>query len=83
MAKTWMCLQCGKKIDNKFDKCECGYMRYGKNNEYAPDMSLLSRVGKSKKRQQSIFSDEEILALGLYPKDEGYKMSLISKILGK
>lgn len=83
MAKTWMCLQCGKKIDNKFDKCECGYMRYGENNEYAPDMSLLSQVGKSKKRQQSIFSDEEILALGLYPKDEGYKMSLISKILGK
>lgn len=29
------------------------------------------------------FSDEEILALGLYPKDEGYKMSLISKILGR
>lgn len=29
------------------------------------------------------FSDEEILALGLYPKSETYKMSLISRILGK
>lgn len=29
------------------------------------------------------FSDEEILALGLYPDDELYKMSLISRILNK
>lgn len=38
------------------------------------------------KRKKSLFcnfSEEEILALGLYPKDEGYKMSLISMILGK
>lgn len=28
------------------------------------------------------FSDEEILALGLYPDDELYKMALISRILG-
>lgn len=29
------------------------------------------------------FSDEEILAMGLYPNDEGYQMSLISRILNK
>lgn len=29
------------------------------------------------------FSNEEILAMGLYPDDEGYKMSLISNILNK
>ena len=29
------------------------------------------------------FSDEEILSLGLYPKSETYKMSLISRILGR
>lgn len=29
------------------------------------------------------FSDEEILIYGLYPDDELYKMSLISRILGK
>lgn len=32
---------------------------------------------------EPIFNDEEILALGLYPDDEAYKMSLISRILGK
>lgn len=33
--------------------------------------------------KEPIFDDAEKLALGLYPKDKGYKMSLISKILGK
>lgn len=33
--------------------------------------------------KQPIFDDNEILELGLYPKDEKYKMSLISKILSK
>lgn len=38
---------------------------------------------KSKENRNRGFSEEEILALGLYPKDEAYKMSLISRILGK
>lgn len=37
----------------------------------------------TKTKKQPIFNDSEKLALGLYPKDEGYKMSLISRILGK
>lgn len=36
-----------------------------------------------KKEEKYVFTDEERLALGLYPKDEGYKMYLISKILNK
>lgn len=36
---------------------------------------------KKRRSRRKGFSDEEILALGLYPKDEGYKMYLISKIL--
>lgn len=39
-------------------------------------------VPKKRRNRRKGFSDEEILALGLYPKDEGYKMSLISRILG-
>jgi len=35
------------------------------------------------KKERKGFSDEEILALGLYPDDECYKMSLISKIINK
>ena len=37
---------------------------------------------KQNKQRQIGFSNEEILALGLHPDDEGYKMSLISRILG-
>ncbi len=37
---------------------------------------------KNKKKQRG-FTDEEILGLGLYPDDEGYRMSLISKIRDK
>lgn len=35
------------------------------------------------KEKKPLFSDEEILATGLFPKDDGYEMSLISKILDK
>lgn len=44
------------------------------------ELSQKKRPSKTKKK---FFSDEEILVLGLYPKDEGYKMGLISRILGK
>ena len=45
-----------------------------------------SRIGKKESKpieKKPLFSDEEILATGLYPKDEGYRMYLISKILDK
>ncbi len=38
---------------------------------------------KIKSENKRGFSDEEILELGLYPKDDGYKISLISGILGR
>ena len=75
------CLQCGKDIGNISENRICPYcgteqysMPQTKRNSYAIGMYKKSRKG---------FSDEEILALGLYPKDEGYKMSLISRILGR
>lgn len=45
--------------------------------------SICKKTKKTKTPKRPIFKDEEILALGLYPKDEGYKMHLISKILNK
>lgn len=36
-----------------------------------------------RRENTEMFTDEERLSMGLYPKDEKYKMSLISKILGK
>lgn len=38
---------------------------------------------KAERQRRPIFNDEERLALGLYPKNEYYKMSIISKILNK
>ena len=47
-------------------------------------LNQLAAAQQSEQRQkQQMFSDEERLSLGLYPNDEGYRMSLISKILGK
>ena len=47
---------------------------------YSASSSSAQQKRKEKSRK---FSDEEILALGLYPQDEGYKMHLISQILDK
>ena len=46
------------------------------------EMDAFDFIPKKRKNRRSFFSNEEILALGLYPKDEGYKMSLIARILG-
>ena len=42
----------------------------------------IQNIVSEKNKKSKGFSDEEILALGLYSNDEGYKMSLISRILG-
>ena len=34
-------------------------------------------------QRKPFLTDEEILAAGLYPQDEGYEMSIISRILDK
>lgn len=82
------CIQCRKVIDRKDKVCKyCGTHQYGENDEFYPTENtyrqLQNRVNVSSNKQRYNYSDEEILALGLYPKDEGYKMSLISRILGK
>ena len=88
------CLYCSKEIKPLTHYCPyCNANQYGENDEFYPTeesfrvaRNLLSASNckkREKKRKQSAFSDEEILALGLYPNDEGYKMNLISRILGK
>lgn len=49
---------------------------------YSPT-SYTVNTNKKRKKREPLFSLEERLALGLYPDDEVYKMSLISRILGK
>lgn len=88
MSNKKFCLQCGRQIDFFEKKCKyCGTNQYGKNNEYYPSDKFIRKVEKQLKKQSKQrdegLSEEEILALGLYPKDESYKLSLISIILGK
>ena len=93
-----VCHNCGKVLNGDLYPyvCPyCNYHRYGENGEYAPtpEMMELARkvvgiqeeppIRQRKSRERGGFTDEEILALGLYPDDEKYKMSLISRILGK
>lgn len=77
------CLNCAKQIGDitKNRICPyCGYEQY-KLEDVQAGIEYAKR--KSKENRNGGFSEEEILALGLYPKDEAYKMSLISRILGK
>ena len=49
----------------------------------APKKSFWHKRKERKAAKCRGFSDEEILALGLYPDDEAYRMSLITKIINK
>ncbi len=73
------CLQCGKDIGDIIKNRICPYC--GTEQYDVPQNSVYVREEHEKSHMG--FSDEEILVLGLYPKDEGYKMSLISRILSK
>ena len=77
MGGKRFCLNCGKEIEFNSPCPYCGFDQYEGNGSSSYNKEV------KKKRHKQGFSDEEILALGLYPKDEAYKMSLISKILGK
>lgn len=80
--KTRYCLRCSKKIPWAIGSpCPyCGYIFPGEENLEMPNIPLSS--AKENKKESSGLTDEEALATGLYPKDENYKMSMISRILG-
>ncbi len=83
------CLKCGKEIKNNRICPYCGREQYREPNQeaYREAEQLLARMNvppkKEKREKRPMFTDEERLAIGLYPDDEGYKMSLIAKITGK
>lgn len=72
------CLDCSEKLHDDVNICpKCGF-------NYTEFMGRSTEIRHQKKRRKILrdFSDEEILAMGLYPQNESYKMSLISRILG-
>ena len=73
------CINCKKTLNRFEEVCPyCGELQYDDEPERESSIKIIPE-----KRERFEFSDEEILALGLYPQDEGYKMSLISQIVGK
>lgn len=76
-----VCKYCGYNMSNGLRLCpQCG-----KSTEhYNRNVEKVLEAGQPKKKRSFLYdySEEEQLALGLYPKDETYKMSLISRILG-
>ncbi len=75
------CLQCSKKLDMNTKICpHCGF-------DYVKFMNTPTgniKVVKTKRKKEKLhFTDEEKLALGLYPKKGLFKLSLISNILNK
>lgn len=91
MSDTNFCLQCGKPIGLFAKTCKyCGTNQFGENNEFYPDKKtakqtkqLLKSNANRKKQKWQGYTDEEILALGLYPQNKNYKMNIISQILGR
>lgn len=67
----------------------CRTNQYGSNNEYCLNHKSMRRVKRilkgnsQEEKRKNGFSDEEIFALGLYPKNDSYKMSVFSRILEK
>ena len=94
----WTCLSCGEPI-GMFDKVcrHCGDRQFGENDEYYPDAKAMAKAGlllclnnlftgkqeRKRNKKTEMFDDAEKLSLGLYPDDEGMKMSLITRILNK
>nr|DAF84238.1 MAG TPA: zinc-ribbon containing domain protein [Caudoviricetes sp.] len=77
-----VCKYCGYNMSNGLRLCpQCG-----KSTEhYNRNIEKVLEAGQPKRKRSFLYdySEEEQLALGLYPKDETYKMSLISRILGR
>lgn len=77
-----LCFECLEEIGKERICPYCGTEMFPADDE-VNRMLKKNAVNPQREKQGEIFDDEEILARGLYPKDEGYKMSLISSILGK
>lgn len=77
-----LCFDCLKEIEDARVCKHCGQVMYPTVEEALENIRRIeAKAGSNCKGNKIGYSDEEILALGLYPKDETYKMSLISQIL--
>lgn len=75
-----LCFECLKEIGTQRIRPHWGA-------EMFPSVEEAKRILRNNQKREKVrksrtgLSEEEILALGLYPNEEGYGMSLISRIL--
>lgn len=88
IENEWI-IDVAKKNNIELPKCRTEAREEEYEEEYeeyivptVEDVDVFDSISERHRNKRKGFSDEEILALGLYPKDEGYKMSLIARILG-
>lgn len=77
-----LCFECLEEIGKQRVCPYCGLEMFPNVKEAEKILKKRQKEIKRQKEEKG-FSDEEILTLGLHPKDEGYKMNLISRILEK
>ena len=89
MTKQKYCRKCSATVYMLYGIKECPYCgcfdlvdNFGETDSQRIEIAV-SQSKRKTHEKSLVFNDEERLALGLYPKDEGYKMSLISRILGR
>ncbi|MDD6235479.1 MAG: hypothetical protein PUB17_09930 [Lachnospiraceae bacterium] len=85
---SFFCLQCGMDMHKPERICPyCKSVQYEEPsavNMAAAAKALNGRAaGRKSKSRLYDYTDEELLATGLYPDDEAYRMGLISNVLNK
>lgn len=75
-----LCFECLEEIGTQRICPHCGAEMFPAVDEAKKILRNNQKREKARKSNTGL-SEEEILALGLYPKEEGYGMSLISRIL--
>ena len=83
---SFFCLQCGMDMHKPDRICPyCKTVQYEEPS--AANMAMAANIlnGRAHGRKSKLYdyTDQELLATGLYPDDEAYRMGLISNVLNK
>ncbi len=81
MAKKDFCINCSEDIP--FGTKICPFCGFNEEKFMNTPTGKTKMVKAKHKKEKLHFTDEEKLALGLYPKKGLFKLSLISNILNK
>lgn len=79
MEKMDLCINCSEDIP--FGTKICPYCGFDEE-EYMKgfDLHKFLKPKKEKKKKKPMFTNAEALSMGIYPKDEAYKMSIMAQM---